>query len=141
MHKCPKCSHEWSDAPAELALFEERGVALRRSKLESLRLVVDAYLRHHPRCKLGLKEQRMIEARLQDGWSAEELIEAIDGCHRSAWHCGENPACKKYQGLNLILRDSSHVQQFMEMPLAPQRMVKAGTPDDVEAKFLARFES
>ena len=60
-----------------------------------------------------------------------DLKTAIDGCHRSPHHCGENDRGAKYQSLELIMRDSKHVLQFLEVPAAMpsqrlQRSVRAG---------------
>jgi hypothetical protein len=63
-----------------------------------------------------MKEWAKVKARLAEGYTVQQLMEAIDGCHQSPFHCGENEGGKLYQGLELILRDASHVDQFMEIP-------------------------
>jgi hypothetical protein len=78
--------------------------------------VISHYKKYHGRAQPGEKERRLIRARLKEGYSAKDLCEAIDGCHRSPHHCGENERRIKYQTLALIVRDSSHVQQFLEVP-------------------------
>lgn len=40
---------------------------------------------------------------------------AIDGIHFSPFHQGENDRGKKYDSLELCMRDGSHVQQFIEV--------------------------
>lgn len=60
------------------------------------------------------KEWKLIERRLGEGFSVDDLRMAIDGCHASPWHNGENDTGRKYQSLELIVRDGSKVQQFME---------------------------
>jgi hypothetical protein len=70
--------------------------------------------RAHPKPKSSSKEWRDIKNRLADGYSVDDLKTAIDGCHASAFHQGENDRNKKYDSLDLIMRDSSHVSQFIE---------------------------
>ncbi len=87
---------------------------------EDIKIVVAHYQNHHPRSHPKLnsksKEWRAIRARLEEGWTVQDLCDAIDGCHRSPWHQGENDRNKKYDSLELITRDGSKVQQFMEIP-------------------------
>lgn len=49
-----------------------------------------------------------------ENWTVVELCRAIDGCHQSAYHCGQNERGQKYQSLELIVRDSKHVTSFLE---------------------------
>jgi hypothetical protein len=78
------------------------------------------YVTHHPRAAKHLAsttdEYKKIRARLeQDGFTVDDLKHAIDGCHKSPYHCGENAGGTKYQSLELIVRDRTHVQKFMEI--------------------------
>ena len=77
--------------------------------------VFAAYKRHHPQSVLDAKRKRRIEMRLEDGFTAEDLIQAIEGCHVSPFHGGDNRDGRKYQSLELIMRDADHVEQFMEL--------------------------
>ena len=83
--------------------------------MDEVKKVIDHYRTHHPRFRGGEKEKRLISARLKDGYSVQELIEAIDGCHLSKYHSGDNDRANKYQSLELIVRDSKHVTQFLEI--------------------------
>lgn len=100
------------EPPRELRLIAPEPPPARTTA--AVNAVVEAYRLHHPRARPGEKERRKIAARLAEGYSAEDLIAAVDGCHRSPWHCGENPEGKTYQSLDLIVRDSSHVASFIE---------------------------
>ncbi len=64
----------------------------------------------------GSKEWRLIAARLAEGYSVDDLKAAIDGNHRSPYHCGENERSREYHNLELIVRDGGKVTQFMEVP-------------------------
>ena len=77
--------------------------------------VVAHYRAHHPRSKPGKKERDKILKRFEEGWTVGDLKKAIDGCHGSAFHCGDNDHNRKYQSLQLIIRDSSKVQDFIEL--------------------------
>jgi hypothetical protein len=45
-------------------------------------------------------------------YGADAVVAAITGCSLSAWHMGQNPSGKKYTSLELILRDSEHIERF-----------------------------
>ena len=45
----------------------------------------------------------------------DDLKLAIDGCHVSPFHDGQNDQGRKYQTLELIMRDASKVTQFVEL--------------------------
>ena len=79
--------------------------------------VWEHYRTHHPKAvrvlKSGRKEYRLIKQRLQD-FDVDEIKRAIDGYHKSSWHCGDNPSGKRYQSLDLLRRDCSHVQAGLE---------------------------
>jgi hypothetical protein len=66
----------------------------------------------HPKAILTTGRETIIRARLKDGYSVESLEQAIDGCKRSAWHMGENPEGKVYDGLDLIFRSGEYVEKF-----------------------------
>jgi uncharacterized protein YdaU (DUF1376 family) len=81
---------------------------------EKVGAVVSHYQTYHPRARAGSKERSKIAERLRDGSSVDDLKLAIDGCHKSPFHCGDNERGAKYQSLELIFRDASKVSQFIE---------------------------
>jgi hypothetical protein len=89
---------------------------------DEVREVFDHYRTHHakshPKPSSTSKEWRAIVGRLSEGYSVQDLRDAIDGCHKTPWNCGENPGGKIYQSLLLIVRDSSQVSRFMEFARA-----------------------
>jgi hypothetical protein len=97
---------------------EKRETPLARNTPD-VQAVFDAYRKHHPRAFAkpvpASKEWRAIAARLREGFSVADLIEAIEGCHVSPFHCGENDRQTKYQSLGLIVRDGSQVSKFIEL--------------------------
>lgn len=96
------------------------GIPVRDSVLQ----VCEHYQTYHPRTRPPApksKEWKLIQARMDEGYSVDDLCAAIDGCHRSPFHQGENDDRRKYDTLDLIFRSGSKVQQFMEVPLNPKR--------------------
>lgn len=74
----------------------------------------------HPRAVLDKARRKKIEDRLKD-YTREELIVAVRGVARSAFHMGENEDRKKYDDITLVLRDSAHVEQFANLELQARR--------------------
>lgn len=90
----------------------------RASRQGEVLKVFEHYKTYHPRSypKPNSKsvEWRKILARLSEGFTPEDLCEAIDGCHVTPYNCGVNAQNRKFQSLELIVRDGSKVQQFMD---------------------------
>ena len=81
-------------------------------------LVFAHYRKLHPQAHKipahAQKEWTLIKARLREGYSVEDLCNAIDGCHRTPHNLGQNDRGQKYLGLELICRNGSQVTRFME---------------------------
>jgi hypothetical protein len=67
-----------------------------------------------PRARLDHKRQQRLRWALLN-YTEEECEQAIIGCSHSPFHNGQNPRGKKYVDLELIFRDSSHVEDFIEI--------------------------
>jgi len=91
---------------------------------DNVNAVIAHYKTYHPRARPGTKEKELIAARFRDGYSVDDLTQAIDGCHKSAFHCGDNDRGAKYQSLSLIVRDSAHVLNFIELSRPKKRRVQ-----------------
>lgn len=87
------------------------------SRDNGIATVVDHYRTLHPRARPGKKERTLIAARLKDGYTPSDLIDAINGYHRSPFHLGENDGGKRYLALSLIVRDADHVRAGVETPI------------------------
>lgn len=85
-------------------------------KADDIQKIVDYYVsKYHPRSRgflPGSKEWRLADQRLKR-WSVSELCRAVDGCHAHPWNNGQETG-RKYLGLDLILRNDSQVQRFIE---------------------------
>ena len=64
-----------------------------------------------------------IKARLNEGYSVEQIKQAIDGCSRSPFHMGENKDNKRYDDIELICRNGEKLESFIaeySKPASPQ---------------------
>ena len=73
-------------------------------------------LKASARRKPVLDEKRLatIGAAIFD-FGVEQCKQAIDGCKLSPFHMGRNKANKKYDDIELILRDAQHIERFLEI--------------------------
>ncbi|RUR26817.1 helix-turn-helix domain-containing protein [Vreelandella andesensis] len=62
--------------------------------------------------KLDNKRRTKIKTALTD-YGMVQVQQAIIGCTLSAHHMGQNPQNKRYDDIELILRDAKHVEQFI----------------------------
>lgn len=94
-----------------------------KEKTKEILEVFDYYRTYHPRAHLKphskMKEWMRIRARLNEGYAVADLKTAIDGCHKDPWHQGQNDRNQRYDSLELIVRDSSKVQKFIELSSKP----------------------
>lgn len=99
-----------SNEPVELAKREpDRAAEIRE---------VFAYWQtelNHPRAKLDDKRRKKIRDRLKDGYSARDLMDAVDGIQKSPHHMGENDRATVYDDIELICRDGPHVDKFIKL--------------------------
>lgn len=76
----------------------------------------------HPDAKLTNDRKTKIKARLDEGYTVEQLKFAIDGCRLSPFHMGDNDRSTKYDDLNVICKNGAKVEWFMgiaEHPPSP----------------------
>lgn len=66
----------------------------------------------HPGAKFDAKRQKRIESRLREGFTVEQLCNAISGFTHSPWHNGSDPKSNGvvYDGLQTLLRDAAQVE-------------------------------
>lgn len=62
---------------------------------------------------LSVDRVRLITMAVNE-YGVDVVKQAITGCSLSNWHMGNNPAGRRYTGIELILRDSAHIERFVE---------------------------
>lgn len=67
------------------------------------------------RTKLTSDRRRKIAARLAEGFSADDLCEAVKGVTLSKFHMGDNDRRQRYDDLTTVLRDGSQVEKFRDL--------------------------
>jgi hypothetical protein len=71
---------------------------------------------NHPHAKLDPKRRKRIDARLREGFSADQLCQAISGARKDDWLMGRDPRSSKvYDGIQTILRDADQVERLIEL--------------------------
>lgn len=85
------------------------------SFVEHARRVFGFWCEHmkHPKAALDAKREKAIVARLRDGYSAEDLIQAVRGCKLTPHNMGKNDRQTVYDDIELICRDAAHVDRFI----------------------------
>ena len=77
---------------------------------------------------------KKIEGRLIEGYSVQELCNAIDGQHQSPFHLGDNKNQTQYLQLELVVRSGEKVDMFLEIFDKPkQTLVKPKTRRTITA--------
>lgn len=91
-----------------------------REAYNPIAAVLAHYRTYHPRAipkpRPTSLEWRRVRERLAEGFTVADLCAAIDGNHRSPFHCGENDGGRQYNDLSLILRSGDTVRRFIETP-------------------------
>ncbi len=84
-------------------------------------LTIELFFNHwqiihdYKRARLDEKRRKLINDRLKDGYSLQDLADAVSGCFLSPFHMGENDRSKRFNDLGLILRDAAHVDEFVNI--------------------------
>ena len=89
-----------------------------------------------PGSKLDDKRRKAIVNALKL-YEPRQVCEAILGCSRSMWHMGQNDRHRKFNGLDLILRDAEHIDMFVE--LASKRVTGPESIEERNARILAEL--
>ena len=69
--------------------------------------IINHYQKYHPKAMRSVKKNsgiyKKIEGRLIEGYSVQELCNAIDGQHESPFHLGDNKSQTQYLQLELVV--------------------------------------
>jgi len=82
----------------------------------------------HPRGIHTPDKIRKIEARMAEGYDMDRMLLAIWGCSGSRHNRGENDRGRKFDSIDLILRDGGHLEEF-------EAMVKPEEIHEAKARF------
>lgn len=91
----------------------------------------------HPHAKLSAERRRKIAGRLREGFTPQQIREAIDGAARGAF---VNEAGAKFDDVELICRSASKLESFIARASLPAGSGN-GKPSDLAAKDLAALNA
>jgi uncharacterized phage protein (TIGR02220 family) len=80
----------------------------------------------HTNARLCDKRRRLIAARLREGYSVDDLRQAVDGNQASAFHQGQNEHGRVFDAIELIFRSAEKVDGFIGCLKAPKRARSMG---------------
>lgn len=82
----------------------------------------------HHRAVLDRKREARIRARLRDGFTREQLRDAIQHRRNSLHLMGQNETGTVYDGIETLLRDAAQVERLLRLtePEKPRRLARAG---------------
>lgn len=84
----------------------------------------------HPQARLTVEREKKIKARLKT-YSAEQVKLAIDGCAASPFYRGENNQNRAYDDIDLICRNDTKLEQFIEMATKPPMTTAKGNHNGI----------
>ena len=98
---------------------------------QGVRLVFETWKAEmsHPQARLTAKRERLIRARLREGYPVEAILEAVKGCKASAFHQGQNDRGQVFDDIELICRSGEKVEQF-------QAILKTGSNGRSQAAIM-----
>lgn len=85
---------------------------------EAVKAVFEYWQAEHgkQRSRFDRKRAALIKARLSEGFSVEQLCQAIRGARREPWLMGRDPrASRTYNGLETLLREAAQVERLIEL--------------------------
>lgn len=110
-----KNNHSSSSPTTALALVTEISTT---PAVDEVTVVFEAWVEAtgKRRAKLDTKRRRRIVAALRD-YPLDDVVAAVRGWRKSPFHCGENADGRRYNELDLLLRDAQHIEQFRDLEL------------------------
>lgn len=93
----------------------KRNIALMDDEKKILDAWCDATGRKRGSVRMTPDRQRKILARLREGYTMEDLLDAVRGVALSPFHMGKNTQRQKYDDLVIVLRDGSQVEKFRDL--------------------------
>jgi hypothetical protein len=93
-------------------------------------LIVFEYWRRvmsYPKAKAVDKRRKAVAGRLAEGYTIEQLKQAIDGCAKTPHNMGQNAQGKRFDDLELICRNGIQVERFMRNAESGERRIPVRT--------------
>ncbi len=78
---------------------------------------------NHPKAVLDKQRRRFIQQALDNGYSADDLCQAITGCSLTPHNQGQNDRGERYDGLHLILRSADQIDRFIRNAQHPPKLL------------------
>jgi hypothetical protein len=105
--------------PPETAADPLSDLDINKDKKTDVELVFEHWKKahNHTKAQLDDKRRKLIRDALKL-YSAQDLMRCIDGYKRSAWHMGQNDRKKKFDGIEIFLRDAKHIDDGLEFGTA-----------------------
>jgi hypothetical protein len=85
----------------------------------------------HARAVLDAKRQRRIEARLREGFTERDLLDALEGRHSDPWLMGTDPKSPRlFDEIDTLFRDAAQVEKLRDLRRCPGGAAgRAGTDE------------
>lgn len=124
----PGCPETSSDgAPSRTVVPKQTNAAIVRRVFEAWKLDTG-----HHRATLDPKRHRRIEARLREGLTEQDLLDAIEGRHRDPWLMGTDPKSPRvFDEIDTLFRDAAQIERLRDLrrnPPPPTLVRSAGQP-------------
>lgn len=87
----------------------------------------------HPQARLDDKRAKAIGQRLADGYTVGQLCQAVDGCRKSPYHMGQNDSNTVYDDIELICRNTSKVESFINRGSATPNGINPGLQSQIDS--------
>ncbi len=78
---------------------------------------------NHPKAVLDKQRRRFIQQAMDNGYSADDLCQAITGCSLTPHNQGQNDRGERYDGLHLILRSADQIDRFIRNAQHPPKLL------------------
>jgi len=79
----------------------------------------------HPGASLSPERVKQIRTRLNDGFTYDQCIEAVNGCAGSSYHMGKNDDGTVYDSIELIFRNASKTEGFINRNRRSKNLVRS----------------
>lgn len=108
-----------------------RDLILNKRTKTNLRQVADAtrqaeavfdhwkLIMRHPGSKFDAKRKKVVKARLKEGYSVNDLKEAIEGMSKCPHNMGQNEQGVVYDRIGIVLKDAESIDRFRRMYETP----------------------